>query len=133
MLKAIPKAVNQYALDHVDKSKQETVKEMGFSNKQVSQFQRLADNMVKSRKEVKKFVETQKKRNIKRNIEGLSGVSLELDKVYFEYRNKKITETEARTLAYILRTKALTERDRYLDEIERRLLEIESRINEKRY
>ena len=44
LLKEIPKAKNQYALDPVDKGKQETVKEMGFSNKQVSQFQRLADN-----------------------------------------------------------------------------------------
>jgi len=73
-------------------------------------------------------VKSQKKRIVKRNVNGLSGISKELTNVYNEYRKKEITEIEARTLAYILRTKALTERDRYLDEIEKRITEIERNV-----
>lgn len=73
-----------------------------------------------------------KRRVSRRNINGLSGISKELDRVYNEYRAEKITEVQARTLTYILRTKGLVERDRYLDEIEKRIIEIESKLNEKR-
>ena len=88
--------------------------------------------MVKSRKEVKEFVKTQKKRVSNRNIDGLGGISKELDKVYNEYRADKITEVQARTLTYILRSKALTEKEKYLDEIDLRISEIEDKVNEKR-
>lgn len=87
--------------------------------------------MVKSRKEVTNFVKQNKKRVSKKNINGLKGVSKELDNVYNEFRNGIITETEARTLTYILRSKALTERDRYLDEIDKRIEAIERKQNEK--
>lgn len=88
--------------------------------------------MVKSRKDVKDFIKAPKKRISRRKINGLSGVSDELDRVYNEYRAGAITEVQARVLNLILRTKALTERDRYLDEIDKRILEIESKLNEKR-
>ena len=61
LLKEIPKASGNYSeINHVDNStsKQETVKEMGFSNKQVSQFQRLADN-----KEIVEQVKAEAKEN----------------------------------------------------------------------
>lgn len=88
--------------------------------------------MVKSRKEVKEFVKTQKKRVSNKNIDGLGGISKELDKVYNEYRADRLTEIEARTLTYILRSKALTEKEKYLTEIDHRILEIERKVNEKR-
>ena len=88
--------------------------------------------MVKSRKQVKEFVKANKKRVSNRNIDGLGGISKELDKVYNEYRADKITEVQARTLTYVLRSKALTEKEKYLDEIDKRLNEIENRIDEKR-
>ena len=87
--------------------------------------------MVKSRKDVREFVKTQKKRVSKRNIDGLGGISLELDRVYNEYRANAITDVQARTLSTILRTKALTERDKYLDQIDQRINEIEKKVNEK--
>jgi hypothetical protein len=76
--------------------------------------------------------ETPKRRVSRRDINGLGGISKELDRVYHEYRAEKITEVQARTLTYILRTKGLVERDRYLDDIEKRIIEIESKLNEKR-
>jgi hypothetical protein len=48
-----------------------------------------------------------KRRVSRRNINGLSGISKELDRVYNEYRAEKITEVQARCLTYLLRTKGL--------------------------
>jgi len=88
--------------------------------------------MVKGRKELKQFVKSNKKRIVKRNIQGFDGISKELTNVYNEFRKKQITESEARTLSYILRTKALVERDRYLSDMERDIIEIKEKLNENR-
>lgn len=85
--------------------------------------------MVKTRKEVREFVKDKKVRENKKNETGLAGISNKLDKVYNEFRAGKLSESQARTLTYILRSKALTERDRYLDEMDTRIKEIENKYN----